>query len=133
MNEDAVRLWIRRAGNDLKIGVDELTTDNPATDAICFHMQQCCEKFLKAYLIFHGEEYPRTHDIALLVTGCARIDPEFDTQIESGVHTLTKYAVGVRYDEEIFPSLEETKQAIELAEKLKRFVLTRLRQKGFEP
>lgn len=133
MNEDAVRLWIRRAGNDLKIGVDELTTDNPATDAICFHMQQCCEKFLKAYLIFHGEEYPRTHDIALLVSGCARIDSEFHTQIESGAHTLTKYAVGVRYDEEIFPSLEETKRARELAEKLRHFVLTRLRQKGFEP
>lgn len=89
--------------------------------------------FSKPTSIFHGEEYPRTHDIALLVAGCARIDSEFHTQIESGAHTLTKYAVGVRDDEEIFPSLEETKQARELAEKLRRFVLTMLRQKGFEP
>jgi len=132
MNEDAVRLWIRRAESDLKIGIDELATDKPVTDAICFHMQQCCEKYLKAFLIFNGEEYPRTHDIALLVGGCAQIDPEFHTQIDWGVHTLTKYAVGVRCDEEIFPSINETKQALELAERVISFVLKKLRDRGFE-
>ena len=55
MNEDAIRLWIRRAESDLKIGIDELATDKPVTDAICFHMQQCCEKYLKAFLIFNGD------------------------------------------------------------------------------
>jgi HEPN domain-containing protein len=44
MNEEAVILWIRRAESDLKIGRDELVTEDPATDAICFHMQQCAEK-----------------------------------------------------------------------------------------
>ncbi|MCL6542641.1 MAG: HEPN domain-containing protein, partial [Roseiflexus sp.] len=66
MNEEAVILWIRRAESDLKIGRDELVTEDPATDAICFHMQQCAEKYLKAFLIFHGKEIPRTHDIAFL-------------------------------------------------------------------
>ena len=45
MNEEAVILWIRRAESDLKIGRDELVTEDPATDAICFHMQQCAEKY----------------------------------------------------------------------------------------
>ncbi len=48
MNEGTVRQWIRRAENDLKIGKDEMNTENPATDAVCFHMQQCAEKYLKA-------------------------------------------------------------------------------------
>ncbi len=43
MNEDAVRIWILRAENDLKTGQDELVTPEPATDTVCFHMQQCCD------------------------------------------------------------------------------------------
>ncbi len=39
MNIDTVRKWIIKAENDLKIGKDEMTTDKPATDAVCFHMQ----------------------------------------------------------------------------------------------
>ncbi|MEJ5250943.1 MAG: HEPN domain-containing protein [Chthonomonadetes bacterium] len=133
MNEDAVRLWIRRAESDLKTGKDELATTDPATDTICFHMQQCAEKYLKAYLIFHGEEYPRTHDIGFIVNKCASIDPDFDTLNRDGVDSLTKYAVGVRYDEEIFPSLEETERGLQMAVRVKEFVLSKLRAKGFEP
>lgn len=132
MNEDAVIIWINRAENDLKIGKDELATEEPATDAVCFHMQQCCEKYLKVFLIFHGEEYPRTHDIAQLIERCAKLDAEFQVLIEWGVHELTVYAVGVRYDEEIFPSLEETKNAVALAEKARGFVRDKLQQKGFK-
>lgn len=32
--------WIRKAENDFKIGKDELSTEEPATDMICFHMEQ---------------------------------------------------------------------------------------------
>ncbi|MBO9324535.1 MAG: HEPN domain-containing protein [Roseiflexus sp.] len=49
MNKEAVILWIRRAESDLKIGRDELVTEDSATDAICLHMQQCAEKYLKAF------------------------------------------------------------------------------------
>ncbi len=45
---------------------------------------------------------------------------------------LTDYAVVVRYGEEFyFPSLEETKEAIEIAEKVKDFVLNKLEVAGF--
>ncbi len=56
MNEKTVKEWIKKADHDLKIGKDEYTTKDPVTDMICFHMQQCVEKYLKAYLIFHGKE-----------------------------------------------------------------------------
>ena len=36
MNEETVRQKIRKAENDLKIGKDEMNTENPATDAVCF-------------------------------------------------------------------------------------------------
>jgi len=49
MNEETVKNWILRAENDLKIGKDEIKTDNPATDMVCFHMQQCVEKLTKIF------------------------------------------------------------------------------------
>lgn len=133
MNEDAVSIWIRRAESDFKTGTDELATAEPATDTICSHMQQCCEKYLKAFLISHGREYPRTHDIALLVELCTGIDAGFRTLADLGAHTLTKYAVGVRYDEEVFPSVEETRTAVELAGKVRDFIRGELQQGRVEP
>ncbi|MBI4848150.1 MAG: HEPN domain-containing protein [Nitrospirae bacterium] len=29
---------------------------------MCFHCQQCIEKYLKAFLIYNESEPPRTHD-----------------------------------------------------------------------
>ncbi len=50
MNEELVNRYIMKADNDLKTAKDELETDKPATDTVCFHTQQCVEKYLKAYL-----------------------------------------------------------------------------------
>jgi len=52
---DLVKLWIRKAENDL-VAAEHLLTVRPHTpyDTICFHAQQCAEKYLKAFLVFHG-------------------------------------------------------------------------------
>lgn len=63
MNEQ-VKNWIIKAENDLKTGKDEMATENPTTDTICFHMQQCVEKYLKAYLVSHQKFFRKTHNIA---------------------------------------------------------------------
>jgi HEPN domain-containing protein len=130
MNEDAVLLWVCRAESDLKIGKGELATADPATNAICFHMQQCAEKYLKAFLVFHGHEVPRTHDIAFLVTRCIQIDPEFQPLIEWGAPNLTTYAVEERYDTPAFPDVEETRCAVALTEQIRNFLRQKLRDAG---
>lgn len=132
MNEETVRNWIRKAENDLKIGKDELSFPEPATDMVCFHMQQCAEKYLKAFLIFHGKEYPKTHRLAVLISLCAQIDREFERLMGEGVDRLSRYAAALRYGEEFYmPDVDEAQQAIELAERTKRFVLDKLKAKGF--
>ena len=131
MNDEAVGLWIRKAESDLKIGRDGLATEDPATDAICFHMPQCAEKYLKAFLIFHGQEVPRTHDIAFLIMRCTQIAPEFQQLIEWDAPSLTTYAVEVRYDPIAFPTVEEAKYAVSLAEQVRDFVRAKLREEGF--
>lgn len=54
MNESTVGLWCKKADNDFKAGGDERETGDPATDTVCFHMQQCVEKKHRAIPVFHG-------------------------------------------------------------------------------
>ncbi len=46
MNLERAKKWIKKAENDMKVAKDELNTENPVTDAICFHAQQAVEKLL---------------------------------------------------------------------------------------
>lgn len=131
MNEHTIRNWIQKAENDLKIGKDEMATHEPASDMVCFHMQQCSEKYLKAFLIFHDKEYPRSHNLEALLNLCSRIDNDFQELAELGVNELTRYATSLRYGEEFYsPSLAEVNQAIELAERVRGFVRNKLRERG---
>ncbi|MHB8867538.1 MAG: HEPN domain-containing protein [Thermoleophilia bacterium] len=52
-----------------------MTSGTPSThccsdcpfDTVCFHAQQCVEKYLKAALIWQSVVFPRSHDLRLLV------------------------------------------------------------------
>lgn len=128
----SVREWILKAESDLKVARDELATEQPATDAVCFHSEQCAEKYLKAYLAFCSQEIPRTHNIAELIYRCTEIDEAFQILLETEIPSLTSYAVAMRYPSgDPFPPLQEAHRAVELAEATKTFVLERLAQKGF--
>jgi HEPN domain-containing protein len=131
MNREAIKKWILKAENDLKIAKDEILTENPATDAICFHAQQCVEKYLKAYLISKDKEISKTYDILFLIKQCLLIDNEFNYLLELNADSLTSYAVEIRYpDDFYFPSLEEAKEAIEICEKVKQFVINKFKEMG---
>jgi len=90
------------------------------TDTVCFHAQQCAEKYLKALLVLDGIDFPKTHDIerltALLV---ARADICLTTE-EQG--RLTDYAITTRYPGtgEIF--LTEARRAVTLARRVRKQV-----------
>jgi len=131
MNRETIKKWILKAENDLKIAKDEMLTENPATDAICFHAQQCVEKYLKAYLISKDKDISKTHDILFLIKQCLLIDNEFNYLLELNADSLTSYAVEIRYpDDFYFPSLEEAKEAIEICEKVKQFVINKFKEMG---
>ena len=55
-----VREWIEKADNDLKNATHTLTlgAEGP-TDTICFHSQQCVEKYLKRFLSLSKSISPR--------------------------------------------------------------------------
>ncbi|MBN2105766.1 HEPN domain-containing protein [bacterium] len=64
MNDDrsnVVNAWIKKAENDLITAEHTMLMDNPPTDTICFHAQQCAEKYIKGLLVFLQVHFPKTH------------------------------------------------------------------------
>jgi HEPN domain-containing protein len=81
MNEELTNHYIVKAEHDLKTAKDEIITNKPATDTVCFHTQQCAEKYLKAYLVFNGKEITKTlktHNIEVLLVACKEMDDSFN-------------------------------------------------------
>lgn len=131
-NKETVKNWIFLADGDLKTAEDELTTEPPITNTVCFHSQQCAEKYLKAYLSLVGQPFGKTHDIPELIELCKRYDNEFDNLYKLNAHRLTRYAVEVRYPDDFYiPSLVEAKQSVEIAKYVKEFVLKKIKKEGF--
>ena len=68
-----VREWVVKAEADLLTASHTLKLAKQCpTDTVCFHAQQCVEKYLKAVLVLHHTPVPRTHDIESLVRCCRR-------------------------------------------------------------
>ena len=76
MNE-MVQEWIAKAEGDYLTASREVCANPPNYDAVCFHDQQCIEKFLKAILIAEGEMPPRTHDLTVLDSMLRSVQPDW--------------------------------------------------------
>ena len=132
MNPETINNWLIRAEHDLKIGRDELDTENPATNMVCFHMQKCAGKCLKAYLAFHDKEIKKNHDIDVILYDCFDVDGSFSLLSEKKVGMLTPYGTIIRYPDDFYlPTVDETKEAVTLALMVKDFVREKLRKAGF--
>jgi HEPN domain-containing protein len=131
--EKTAKRWIFLAEGDLKTAEDELSTTEPFTNTICFHSQQCVEKYLKAYLSFVGKPFRKTHDISELIELCKEVDEEFEILYSLNAAKLTRYAVDIRYPDEFYiPSIEEAKEALEIAKKVRNFIIRKLKEIGFD-
>jgi len=119
-----------KADNDLKNAAHTLKMgDRCPTDTVCFHAQQCVEKYLKAFLVILKIEFPRTHDIETLVSltpKSIRLSLPVDEQ-----RRLTEYATAMRYPGPYEPiSLSEAKQAVKFARQVKRKIQKLLENRG---
>ena len=65
-------------------------------DIVCFHLQQCVEKYLKARLEEAGISFPRTHDLERLLDLAVAVEPLWES-LRPAMATITDYAVEVRY------------------------------------
>lgn len=122
-----VKQWFRKADNDLRSIENNLKSQEPPTDAICFHAQQAIEKYIKGSLIYFGKHISKTHDLVNLLTSISENIPELRS-LEDEFHEITRYGVEVRYPDIFYePSLEESKRAYEIAIKVKKIVLDKIK------
>jgi HEPN domain-containing protein len=124
---DLIKNWMLKADNDLKSARHELTfCDDAVTDTICFHCQQAAEKYLKTYMIFLDIPFEKTHEIGELIMLCEPKDKDIGF-LKDTLDILTDYAVEVRYPDNFFlPTFDEAKEALELAEKLREYIINKI-------
>ncbi len=119
--------WFEKADEDLLTAEVIINLAVPMLGIICFHTQQCVEKYLKGFLVFHGLKARKTHDLVRLLNECSDIDSSF-TRWEEACIQLTVYAVETRYptysDEY---SVEEAEEAVAFAAQIKDFVRNKVK------
>ena len=123
--------WLEFADEDLRFAEHGLKLkDDCPCRLIAYHAQQCAEKHLKAYLVFHGKDFPYTHDLQELLAECAEI-ADWPGGLKSAKE-LTYYAISTRYPGEADEvTLKEAVQAVELAKDVKAAVRKALKEEGF--
>lgn len=121
---DLVRGWLRKAESDLTVAGMCLDAGQ-ALDTACFHAQQAAEKSIKAYLTAQGIDFPFIHNLEKLIELCAQRDPSF-ASLKTAAQELTPYAVELRYDDEFWPAAETVRQALDVAQTIRDFVIDRL-------
>lgn len=116
--------WYDMAVMDLGVAkhLEETYYPKPL-EIICYHCQQSAEKAVKALIMHYGAEggMPKVHDLSFLLN-----------QIKNKVHiedkyydyadTLTPYGVSVRYPNELFLEDRHTKEALEFADGILKWV-----------
>jgi HEPN domain-containing protein len=93
-------------------------------DAVCFHAQQCAEKYLKAWLEEHNLAFPRIHDLIVLLSLSGGLLPELDPLKPRLAH-LSVFVIASRY-----PGVRADRQAAEeamtTAEEVRTIIRTKL-------
>jgi HEPN domain-containing protein len=92
------REWVRCAEEDLEVALTQFRrrTKKPTTNAICFHCQQCAEKYLKARLAEAGLSILKVHDLVLLLQRLLPSEPLW-ASFAPMLRGLNDYAVKFRY------------------------------------
>lgn len=112
--------WVRKAENDFRAASHllRIERENP-TDTVCFHAQQCVEKYVKSLLVWKRVEFPKTHDLGVL----AGMLPE-ELRPPLAFHEerrLVEYGTITRYPGAYDPiSLEEARSAVRLARRVRK-------------
>jgi HEPN domain-containing protein len=120
-----VREWVAKAEGDLRAAVHLLTlgTDCP-TEIVCYHAQQCVEKYLKALLVLAGTDFPKTHDLDRLSQLLPRGSSIGLTPAERA--ELTDHAVAARYPGAGEIPMRDARRAVRLARRTRKRVRSQL-------
>lgn len=112
------REWIKKAEEDF-VAAQQLSRVRkpPMWNVLCFHCQQCVEKYLKAYLQEKGRDIPKTHNLTLLLDLVLPDEPLWEA-FRHSFNLLNGFAVEFRYPGES-ATAQDARNALSLCEKLR--------------
>ncbi len=91
------REWTEKAEGDFTMMEREgRARKNRNFDGICFHAQQCAEKYLKARLCEAGIAFGKIHDLLALLEQVLAVEPEWEIYRRE-LAFLTDFSVSYRY------------------------------------
>jgi len=118
--------WVRKAEEDYETAITlARKRKRPTPNSVCFHCQQCAEKYLKAFLVQEGVIFSKTHDLRELRRLIMPADPTFDL-ITDLLLRLNPYAVEFRYPGEE-ATVTEAREAVTAMKAVRRFVRGKLK------
>ncbi|MBI2749382.1 MAG: HEPN domain-containing protein [Burkholderiales bacterium] len=127
MSSNVPQRWIWKADRDFLLATQ---VSRSFSDMAAFHYQQAAEKYLKAYLSFHGVGPKRTHNIGTLALMASQIDPAFSQLAGvADVDAITEFATLFRYpnEEEVdFPEEVDLESARSFCLAAKQMVVERI-------
>lgn len=127
---DLVRQWVLRAEKDFSLARHLVAEGCQYPEAIGFNCQQAAEKLLKAFLVLHQTDFPRTHNVGELLDLVASIDPALAGSLRE-LTALNPYGVEYRYPSD-FPEMTQADAiaAFQLAQTARDAVIHRLASHG---
>ena len=121
----AVAEWVSKAEGDFVTAGRELRArKSPNYDAVCFHAQQCAEKYFKAVLQETGERIPKIHFLMELLAMVLKFDGSYEF-LKADLEILEDYSVRVRYPGH-FAEKDEAQSAYTAAGTTRKFIRQKL-------
>jgi len=88
--------WVVKAEADFATAQRESRVrKRPNYDGICFHYQQCAEKYLKACLCRADIRFSKVHDLVALLEQALKVEPKWEVFREDLAY-LSDFAVAFR-------------------------------------
>lgn len=88
--------WLEKADQDFDYAEASLEDELDFFAQICFHFNQAAEKYFKAYIVKHGLEFRKIHDLLELLKICAAHDNKLNSLKEDCIF-LNRFYIETRY------------------------------------
>jgi HEPN domain-containing protein len=121
-NLTSAKEWQRFAEMDLMSAEYLLKMRPVPIEIICYHCQQSAEKYLKGYLVLHGMNPPKIHDLNQLQKLCANISDSF-SDIADQCSDLTAYGVQPRYPMQLMLEERDMQDSLISAKAIRDFII----------
>jgi HEPN domain-containing protein len=117
--------WISKAEGDFVTAGRELRARKaPNYDAVCFHAQQCAEKYLKAILQENDKRIPKIHFLLELLAMILKFDTSYEL-LKADLEVLEDYSVRFRYPGH-FAEKDEAQSSYAAVGTVRKFVRQKL-------